>query len=211
MKCYHMTTLDRLESINKLGLVPRNERNSKLVNDDKKKVFFSEGFEGAIALYVDFYIVFNNIKQKKVILDDKKLNDFVIESNSLEEYLGSGIYLCFDMGDIKNERNFENGCTSNIIDSKKLKVLMLKDRETNKILYGRFDLVHYMMAKVNPKEIKYYGANYLGSPSSIAATNRIQNKVISYYDENYDKIKKYDNEIYQLIEVSLSEFLEKYL
>lgn len=206
-----MTTLDRLESIHQFGLVPRNERNSKLVKDDKKKVFFSEGFEGAIALYVDFYIVFNNIKQKKVILDDKKLNHFVMQSNSLEEYLGDGVYLCFAMENLKNERNFENGCTSTTIDSERLNVLILKNRKTNSILYNRFDLIHYMMARVNPIEIKYYGANYLGSPSPAVATARIQNKVVSYYNENLEKIKKYNNEIYQLIEVPLSEFLENYL
>lgn len=65
MKCYHMTTLDRLKSINELGLLPRNERNSKLINDDKVKVFFSEGFEGAIALFVDFNIVYNKIKNRE--------------------------------------------------------------------------------------------------------------------------------------------------
>lgn len=68
-----------------------------------------------------------------------------------------------------------------------------------------------MMARVNPIEIKYYGANYLGSPSPAVATARIQNKVVSYYNENLEKIKKYNNEIYQLIEVPLSEFLENYL
>lgn len=47
-------TLERLDSINKFGLTPRNEDNSKLISDDKVKVFFSEGFEGALALYVDF-------------------------------------------------------------------------------------------------------------------------------------------------------------
>ena len=62
MKCYHMTTLDRLQSINEFGLLPRNERNCKLVNDYKVKVFFSEGFEGAIALFVDFNIVYNKIR-----------------------------------------------------------------------------------------------------------------------------------------------------
>ena len=62
MKCYHMTSLDRVESIYNMGLVPRNEKNSKLIKDEKTKVFFSEGYTGAIALYVDFDIVYNNIK-----------------------------------------------------------------------------------------------------------------------------------------------------
>lgn len=65
MNYYHMTSLDRLKSIGKIGLLPRNEENSKLINDTKKKVFFSEGFEGTIALFVDFELVYdqNLVKQ----------------------------------------------------------------------------------------------------------------------------------------------------
>lgn len=40
MNFYHMTSLEKLNIINKVGLVPRNEDNSKLVNDEKTKVFF---------------------------------------------------------------------------------------------------------------------------------------------------------------------------
>lgn len=40
MKYYHMTSLDRLSSIEDIGLVPRNEDNSRLVDDMRKSVFF---------------------------------------------------------------------------------------------------------------------------------------------------------------------------
>ena len=87
MKYYHMTSLDRLSSIEDIGLVPRNEDNSKLVDDDKVKVFFSEGFEGCIALFVDFSIVYENIRNRKVKLDNKKLEEKILNSKDLEEYL----------------------------------------------------------------------------------------------------------------------------
>ena len=73
MNFYHMTSLDRLNSISKIGLTPRNEDNSKLINDEKNKVFFSKGFEGAIALFVDFDIVYENIKNRKTKLIDKEI------------------------------------------------------------------------------------------------------------------------------------------
>lgn len=57
MYYYHMTSIDNLQSIREKGLIPKNETNSKLIGDEKVKVFFSEGFEGAIALFVDFQIV----------------------------------------------------------------------------------------------------------------------------------------------------------
>lgn len=59
MYYYHMTSLDNLRSISKQGLIPQSGVNSKLIGDEKIKVFFSEGFEGAIALFVDFQIVYD--------------------------------------------------------------------------------------------------------------------------------------------------------
>lgn len=58
---YHMASIDKLQSIREKGLIPKNESNSKLIGDEKVKVFFSEGFEGAIALFVDFQMVYDGI------------------------------------------------------------------------------------------------------------------------------------------------------
>ena len=131
MNYYHMTSLDRLNSISKIGLTPRNEDNSKLINDEKNKVFFSEGFEGAIALFVDFEIVYENIKNKKTELIDKEIEKKVLKSKNLFEYLKEGVYLQFDGTDIENERNFENGCTSEVILPEKLNVCILKSLYNN--------------------------------------------------------------------------------
>ena len=95
MKAYHFTSVNNLESISKKGLVPGNGDNSKLIDDQKEKVFFSEGFEGVIALYVDFNLVFENIKLGKSDINDLLLKDRVDGCNSLKEYLGEGVYLTF--------------------------------------------------------------------------------------------------------------------
>lgn len=211
MKCYHMTTLDRLKSINQFGLLPRSEENSKLVNDDKVKVFFSEGFTGSIALYVDFNIIYNKIKNREIEIDDQKINDKVIESNSLKEYLGNGVYLCFDMNNTKNERNFENGCTSDIIEPQRLYVVGLKKIDTGLTIFSRFDVINFMMSKTDISDIKYYGEKYPNSPTFEEATIRIQNKVSSYYNENKETINKYKKDKYELIEIPLNTFMKEYL
>ena len=211
MKCYHMTTLDRLESINKLGLVPRNEKNCKLVNDYKVKVFFSEGFEGSIALFVDFYIVYNKIKNNELKIVDDILYNEVIKSNNLEEFLGSGVYLSFEMNEIINERNFENGCTSEIIEPGRLYVLGLKNLKDTTVTYSRFEIINFMMMQTKPSNIKYYGKKYHNSPSFDEATTRIQEKVNKYYIENKEKIQNYKKERYELIEIPLKEFVKEYL
>lgn len=211
MNFYHMTSLEKLNIINKVGLVPRNEDNSKLVNDEKTKVFFSEGFEGAIALFVDFSIVYDNIKTGKTKLANKKLENKVIKSKNLFEYLKEGVYLEFDGTNIENERNFENGCTSEIILPQKLNVCILKNLYNNSIIFSRFEIIKYMMSKINPEKIKYYGVKYDGSPNFDDATIRIQEKVKKYYVTHKEEIKKYKNKEYLLENIPINDFINEYL
>jgi len=206
-----MTSIDRINSINKYGLTPRNEDNSKLVKDNKTKVFFSEGFAGAIALYVDFNIVYEDIKNDKTKIENQSLIYKVKNSKNLQDYLGEGIYLTFNLDDIKNERNFENGCTSNIISQNQLKVLVLKKSSNNTTNYSRFEIVKYMMAHTNYNDIKYYGTEYLNSPTFEEATKRIQSKVKRYYENHQKEIDEYENDYYELIEMSLDEFINTYM
>ena len=206
MKCYHMTKLDYLDSINQFGLLPRTGDNSRLIQDDQVKVFFSEGYEGAIALYVDFSIVYRKAKEKAITLDDD-LKGKILLSKDLEDYLGDGVYLSFDMNGIKNERNFENGCTSQPIASDIINVLLLEDITNGNIIYSRFDIIHYMMSTISPGQITYYGEKYPDSPPFDAATKRIQDKVKKYYEENKEIIDVYRRGSYKLKELSLNEFL----
>ncbi len=206
MKCYHMTKLDYLDSINQFGLLPRSGDNSRLIQDDQVKVFFSEGYEGAIALYVDFSIVYRKAKEKEIALDDD-LKGKILLSKDLEDYLGNGVYLSFDMNGIKNERNFENGCTSQPIASDIINVLLLEDITNGNITYSRFDIIHYMMSTISPEQITYYGEKYPDSPPFDAATKRIQDKVKKYYEENKEIIDVYRSGSYKLKELSLNEFL----
>ena len=201
MNYYHMTSLDRLNSISKIGLTPRNEDNSKLINDEKNKVFFSEGFEGAIALFVDFEIVYENIKNKKTELIDKEIEKKVLKSKNLFEYLKEGVYLQFDGTDIENERNFENGCTSEVILPEKLNVCILKSLYNDSIIFSRFEIIKYMMSKIMSKEIKYYGVKYKESPNFNDATVRIHK----------EEIEKYKNNDYFLEYIPITDFVGKYL
>ncbi len=211
MYYYHMTNIRNLPSIAAEGLIPKNGENGKLVGEEKTKVFFSEGFEGAVALFADFEIVFNNIKSGQMKIDDKGIEERVKKANSLSEYLGEGVYLRFDGADIENERNFENGCTDRVISPEKLYVCVLKSDESEEIIFSRFEIIKYMMAKVTPEEIKYYGASYIGSPSFAAATKRIQGKVKRYYAEHGSEIETYKNCEVKFCYMALKEFMEKKL
>ena len=201
MNYYHMTSLDRLNSISKYGLTPRNEDNSKLINDKKTKVFFSVGFTGAVALYVDFDIVFNEIKTEQMKMADEAVRNKLLKSKSLPDFLGEGVYLRFDGTGIKNERNFENGCTDMTILPEKLSVCILRKKGDNSIIFSRFKIIKYMMAKIQPEQIKYF----------IEATSRIQEKVKKYYKEHQTEIIEYRNCNYTLDFIGLKDFVDNFL
>ena len=105
MYYYHMTALNNLYSIVAQGLIPKNGNNGKLIGEEKVKVFFSEGFEGAVALYVDFDSVFDRIRKEQMKVADEFVRKKVLKSKKLADYLGEGVYLRFDGTGIKNERN----------------------------------------------------------------------------------------------------------
>ncbi len=137
MYYYHMTVLNNLPSIAVQGLIPQNGNNGKLIGEEKVKVFFSEGFEGAVALYVDFDIVFDKIKKAQMKITDEFVLHKLLKSKNLSDFLGEGVYLRFDGTGIKNERNFENGCTDIIIPPEKIEVCILRNENDNSIIFSR--------------------------------------------------------------------------
>ena len=102
-----MTSLDRVRSISVSGLTPKNGDNSKTVNDEKVKVFFSEGMTGAVALYADLQKHYDDIKAGNTGKTPADRVEAVNATTSLEEYLGGdGVYFLFDGTDVENEKNF---------------------------------------------------------------------------------------------------------
>ena len=205
---YHMTSLNNLRSISVQGLLPKNGNNGKLIGEEKTKVFFSEGFEGAIALFVDFDIVFDKLKNHQIEVPDKDINEQLLHSESICDYLGEGVYLRFDGSEIQNERNFENGCTGMTISPGELSVCVLYKKTSNLQIFSRFELIKYMMSKTQPEQIHYYGVDYHGSPDFEEATARIQEKVRKYYNKHQDEISFYDNDDYTFHTVPLTDFID---
>lgn len=196
--CYHFTKKTNLRSIATDGLVPSCGTNSSLIGDTERCVYFSEGFSGAIALYVDFDLVYKQLKTGEEEFLDKKLMREIFESSCLEDFLGDGIYLHFKKGDIINDRNFENGCTSDIIIPKRINLVVLNNNKDNSMKCSRKDVVLYMMAHTDPDSISYYGADYPGAPDVDLATARIRQKVRDYYSSHSNDIEIYKSQDFSL-------------
>ena len=211
MYYYHMTSLNNLRSISKQGLIPQSGVNSKLIGDEKIKVFFSEGFEGAIALFVDFQIVYDNVRAGQMTTTDEDTMKKIMDSKSLSEYLGEGVYLRFDGTEIENQRNFENGCTDMTIPPEKLMVCILRRNDDHSVVYSRFEIMKYMMTQIQPEHIKYSGADYEGAPDVAEATHRIQEKVKRYYKTHQNEISAYESQRYKLEFWLLDDFVHAFL
>ena len=213
MKCFRSTSIYTIDKIYTEGISPSCGRNSRLIGDNRKKVFFSVGFQGAIALLNDFNIVYNKIKKNQMQLSDK-----VISSKNIREYLGEGVYLTFDSEDVVNENNsFVDGFTSEKITSELIEVAMIVNSNDGTFSYSRFDVVHFMMAQVNYEDIKYSGIKW---PDNLLHEKhnkkpeeekiRInQSKIRQYYEENQELINKFKKEQYKLVYIPLNVFINE--
>ncbi len=208
-KCYHMTPLSRVRSISNTGLTPRSENNSKVINDEKQKVFFSEGMTGAVALYSDFQKHYDRIKAGNIEGVPQDRVKAIQETETMEEYLGGeGVYFVFDGTEIENEKNFMDGVTSQEIPAESLQVCLLRNNDTNNVSYSRYDIIRYMMSRVPVETINYSGKD---EEDFQKASNKIQATVADYYKKYQREIDVFRYGNYTLETVSVRDFCKDYL
>lgn len=158
---------------------------------------------------MDFDVAFDKIRNGQMNITDEFVRKKLLKSKSLSNFWGEGVYFWFDGTGIKSERNFENGCTDITILPEKLNVCILRKENDNSILFSRFRIIKYMMAKIQPEQIKYYWAIYEGSPNFAEATDHIQEKVKRYYKDHQAEIMEYGNCEYILDFIGLKDFVNK--
>lgn len=189
---YHHTRVADLESILKKGLEVRNGIQSQAVKDQKTKVFFSEGMEGAIAMASAFQHKF----------DDMKIGT-EWEDKTLEDFLEERVFLRFSAEGIENESTkgdfaFSDGWTSKGIQPEQLKVCILRNIKTGEISYQREDILKYMMS-VNPIE-NFKGGN-----------ERHKRDIRRYYEERSEELAEFDVNEYSLEDMEIGRFFEQYI
>lgn len=189
---YHHTRVADLESILAKGLEVRNGVQSQAVKDQKTKVFFSEGMEGAIAMASAFQHKFDYMK-----------TGTEWEDKTLEDFLEERVFLRFSSEGIENESTkgdfaFSDGWTSKGIAPEQLKVCLLKNIKTGEISYQRDDILKYMLA-VNPIE-SFKGGN-----------ERHKEEIRRYYEERSEELAEFDINEYSLEDMDLDKFFEQYI
>ena len=201
--CYHFTKLNRAYQIEKKGLEPRIEGNSKAINDNDPKISFSDGKIATAGLFANFYDVYMAMNEGKRNPTDKK----VISSKNIEDYLGEGIYLMFDGTNIENTGgnkghiNPFDAATTKSIPPEALKVCVLRDNSGN-IHYSQYDYIKYIIANLT-------GEDY--SQLQQMDKDNIILKCIEEYKKNYkDELEHFSQDEYTPESMTLADFCKTY-
>lgn len=196
--------LKYLYSIRNNDLQPRLDINSKAVGDTKPKISFSDTKLGAIGLFLEFYRVYNDYKTGNRVPNPNKpgeleMHDTIMCSQSLEDYLGEGVYLIFDGSEIENEGgNTGNGsiydastCTS--IKASKLRVGLVRDNDTKHISYSMYDYINYLMANLSEEE-------------KTKMPPKMQKILEIYLNKHIDELSKFKNGNFSLKDIDIDTF-----
>ncbi len=204
-ECFHFTTLERLNNINKNGLEARSEDRSKAVSDSKKKISYSDSKIGAIGLYCNFeqvYLEFKvGIRPKRNTPAEFEMRDKILQTKDMEEFLGDGLYLMFDGTGIDNtggntgHGGIYDASTYKSIPSNKLKVCLIKDNDTGTYSYSRKDFIHFLMASMTEEEFS-------------GMIEPMQERYQVYYESHKEEIDKFKKGNFSRGSIPISKFCE---
>lgn len=203
-ECFHFTNLKNLYGIKNTGLQPKLDKNSKSVGDAKPKISFSIGKLGAVGLFIDFNNVYNDYKSGNRVPNPEKPGEMemyeeIMKSESLEDFLGNGVYLLFDGSGIENEGGntgkggIYDASTRIPIESNKLRVGLVRDNDTKKVSYSMYDYIHYLMTTLSKEEFSQM-------------TSRMQKGMSLYYKEHSQEIDKFRNGNYSIKDIDIDTF-----
>lgn len=208
-KYYHMASLDKVRSISNMGLMP-NEEDNKFTNDIENKVSFSEGMTGVVAKYANCQKHYDLIKSGVVGGIKPDVAQEINTTDNMQEYLGDGVFIIFDGENVENEKNFMDGVTDSSIDSENLQVCILRNNETGEVTYSRFNIVHYMMAKVPVETINYTGID-ASEDKAEKKLEAIRQDVSNYVKNHEEEINTYKYGNYTLENIPVKSFCMQYL
>ena len=210
---YHFDENKWMRYIRDNGLVPHNGQNSQSIKDDKKVVFYSQGEEGAVVMYMDFLKHYEDFKGEKgdkaiaqyseavagrIELSEDEMNSLksqvneinrIRETDSIEEYVGEGPYL--KISEVEDESiddkhfNFANSWTTKTIPPDKLSVMVLKDKNDGKDLSEKGDIIDFFLGKMTEEQIRELPIND-GLIDYISRYKSDHQEELSSMQENYE-------------------------
>ena len=224
---YHFDKNKWMRYIKDNGLVPHNGQNSQSIKDDKKVVFYSQGEEGAVVMYMDFlkhYEDFKGEKGDKAIAQyddavagrielsedemkslESQVNEInrIRETDSIEEYVGEGPYL--KISEVEDETiddkhfNFANSWTTKTIPPEKLSVMVLKDKNGGKDLSEKGDIIDFFLGEMTEAQVRELPIN-----------DKLSDYISNYMDEHQEELT-HMHDSYTLESISLDQYISEEL
>ncbi len=199
LEYYRHSPINDLESIMKNGLNP-SEANSNLrqyTSDERQKVFYSEGKEGAITFDCNSRSKFKQMQEQGKVPSEYTMDSFYRNHDKGQDR----VFLKIHDIELNNEQNdnmdrFADACTSQIIPSQNISVCVLVNPQTGEITYRREDVIKYMMSQCTVQDIE----------NKHAIDDRQKHKLINQYTEMQDEIKKFSK--YEMMEIGIEEFYQ---
>lgn len=185
MEYYHMTKNKYVRQIRKEGLQPLNGEQSKIIGDTKKCVFYSQGKEGAIVMYLAFRKKYEDLKGERgnellkmykdyldgklelskeasIILTNRvKQIEAIRCTENFRDYYEEGPY--FSIQNLKVEEiddkqfNFANSWVTETIQPNQLQVVSLRNKRNGEVTASKHDVIKYMMSQTTPGAIENMG------------------------------------------------------
>jgi len=224
---YHFDNNKWMRYIKDNGLVPHNGQNSQSNKDNKKVVFYSQGEEGAVVMYMDFLKHYEDFKGEKgdkakakyddavagrIELSEDEMNSLksqvneinrIRETDSIEEYVGEGPYLI--ISEVEDETiddkhfNFANSWTTKTIPPEKLSVMVLKDKNGGKDLSEKADIIDFFLGKMTKAQVRELPIN-----------DKLSDYISNYMDEHQEELT-HMHDSYTLESISLDQYISEEL
>lgn len=224
MEYYHMTNNKYIRAIQENGLQPRNGNQSKSIGDEKKVVFYSQGKEGAIVMYLSFEKMYEDLKGAR---GDKALSKYrdclggkielpeadlanlkdqveqiesIRSTESFSDYYEDGPYFSIQSLEVEEiddkNFNFANSWVTKAVSPEQLQVISLRNKSTGEITTSKFDVIKYMMSQTTPEAIAHMGIN-----------DELADYIKKYYEENAEEIARLSSD-YEVETMSIDEYVK---
>lgn len=116
MEYYHVTENKYIDSIKANGLTPQRGKRSKLIGDERKAIFYSQGLEGVIAMFfmmIERYVQYNenegDVHINTFNIIKKMVEDKEAEGKVVGDYLREKL---LKESEIVNSIKFARGCST---------------------------------------------------------------------------------------------------
>lgn len=200
LEYYRHSPIRDLESIMANGLNPDKAKSDlrNYTSDERQKVFYCEGKEGAITFDCNSRSKFKQMQEQGKMPLEYTMDSYY---RAVHDKGQDRVYLKIKGIELENEQNdnddrYADACTSQTIPSENIFVCVLKNPKTGEITYRREDIIKYMMSQCTVEDIE----------NKYAIDDRQKQKLINQYTEMQDEIQKFSK--YEMMEIGIEQFYQ---